>query len=593
VADVSLLFNILARDQTAGGLNSASSGMDKFKARTSMAAIGILGAATAIGAKAISIASDTSESASKVATLFGKSAASVNAFAASSAEAYGMSKLEALGAVGSMGAVQIAMGTNAEAAAKTSLEYVKLSADLASFNNASSAEVQEALTGALSGEYEMLKKYGIVVNDSTMKLEAQRIGMKKSGDTWTAAQKQQLSHNIIMRSTTKAQGDFERTSGGLANQTKILQARMSDMSGEIGAKLLPIVVKVAGAFNSLLDWMGRNQTTTKVLATVIGGLAAVIVTLAVGMRIVSAVVTAQATAWRLLATVMWANPVFIIAGIIIAIGLALVVAYNKVAWFRTAVDAAFRAVWGAIKAVWDWIRTATQPVWDVITAAAGKVKDFLVRNWDTIKFAMTKAVQTMGGVYLKFADGVLGIIEGMLRAAGHLPKWLGGGVADGAAAAVAGIRSGLQSLKDKLDALPTTKKMQVELETAAALARIRELKGQVNGAGWTIDIKTSGPPPGIGVKLPARAGGGPVTRGASYMVGEDGPEIVTMGASGFVTPNDRLGRGGGTALGAAGGTVTHVHVLDVRGNSNDFLVQLLRREIRARGGNVQRVLGTT
>jgi hypothetical protein len=38
-----------------------------------------------------------------------------------------------------------------------------------------------------------------------------------------------------------------------------------------------------------------------------------------------------------------------------------------------------------------------------------------------------------------------------------------------------------------------------------------------------------------------RASGGPVSAGRSYLVGERGPEIVTMGASGNVTPNRDLG----------------------------------------------------
>lgn len=38
----------------------------------------------------------------------------------------------------------------------------------------------------------------------------------------------------------------------------------------------------------------------------------------------------------------------------------------------------------------------------------------------------------------------------------------------------------------------------------------------------------------------ARAGGGPVNAGSRYLVGEDGPEILELGASGYVTPLDRL-----------------------------------------------------
>jgi hypothetical protein len=39
-----------------------------------------------------------------------------------------------------------------------------------------------------------------------------------------------------------------------------------------------------------------------------------------------------------------------------------------------------------------------------------------------------------------------------------------------------------------------------------------------------------------------RASGGPVVGGNSYLVGERGPEVVTMGQSGYVTPNHALGQ---------------------------------------------------
>ncbi len=38
----------------------------------------------------------------------------------------------------------------------------------------------------------------------------------------------------------------------------------------------------------------------------------------------------------------------------------------------------------------------------------------------------------------------------------------------------------------------------------------------------------------------ARAKGGPVRKGTQYLVGEDGPELFTAGASGQITSNNRL-----------------------------------------------------
>lgn len=45
-----------------------------------------------------------------------------------------------------------------------------------------------------------------------------------------------------------------------------------------------------------------------------------------------------------------------------------------------------------------------------------------------------------------------------------------------------------------------------------------------------------------------RAMGGPVTAGNSYLVGENGPEIFTPGASGGITPNNQMSSGGVTVV---------------------------------------------
>lgn len=46
----------------------------------------------------------------------------------------------------------------------------------------------------------------------------------------------------------------------------------------------------------------------------------------------------------------------------------------------------------------------------------------------------------------------------------------------------------------------------------------------------------------------ARAAGGPVSGGSTYLVGEHGPELFTAGSSGTIIPNDALQGGGGQAI---------------------------------------------
>jgi hypothetical protein len=60
------------------------------------------------------------------------------------------------------------------------------------------------------------------------------------------------------------------------------------------------------------------------------------------------------------------------------------------------------------------------------------------------------------------------------------------------------------------------------------------------GSGLNLLESSDGTRARVGVK-DKRAGGGPVTAGDSYLVGERGPELFSPGTSGNVTPNDQLG----------------------------------------------------
>lgn len=73
-----------------------------------------------------------------------------------------------------------------------------------------------------------------------------------------------------------------------------------------------------------------------------------------------------------------------------------------------------------------------------------------------------------------------------------------------------------------------------------------------------------------------RALGGSVAAGASYIVGERGPELLTMTGNGFVTPNNRLGGLGGmnVVINVAGSVI---HERDLAVTVRDNIAQLMRR----------------
>ena len=93
----------------------------------------------------IEASADVEESLSKNRVLFGDAAQAAERFAETSAEAFGISRREALEAVGVFGALAHAMGMPHDEGVDLSVTMVKLAADMASFNNASPEETLVAL----------------------------------------------------------------------------------------------------------------------------------------------------------------------------------------------------------------------------------------------------------------------------------------------------------------------------------------------------------------------------------------------------------------------------------------------------------------
>jgi hypothetical protein len=198
---------------------------------------------------AINDASDLAESISKVNVVFGEGSQEVQEWAEGAAQAFGQSKQQALEAAGTYGNLFQAFGIGQEKARQMSTTLVELAADLASFNNTSVEDALLALRSGLSGETEPLKRYGIAISDARMRTELLAQGVSNLGATLTPQQKSLAAYSLIMQDSSLAQGDFSRTSGELANQQRILEAQLADVSAEMGEALLPVAVQLVTFLN--------------------------------------------------------------------------------------------------------------------------------------------------------------------------------------------------------------------------------------------------------------------------------------------------------------------------------------------------------
>jgi hypothetical protein len=347
------------------------------------AAFAVVGVGAFLG-NAVSEAVDLQESASKVGVVFGDAAGQVEEFASTAASSMGISEAAALGATGTFGNLLRSTGLAEQASADMSTSMVGLASDLASFNNASPEETLDALRAGLLGEAEPLKRFGVNLSAAGIEAKALALGLIEEGEAMTDAQKATAAHALIMEQTALAQGDFERTSGGLANQQRILAAEFADVSGQIGTALLPYLSQIAAfildrvipaaqrfaswfadnlgpaivavggfirddlvpAISSVVTWMQENSTWLTIVAGVI---AAVFIPHLIALA-------AQATITKITTAAMW------LASKVGAISAAVVhsaqIAWMIARWIGLAAAAAFNAA----RVVASWVLMGIQAV---------------------------------------------------------------------------------------------------------------------------------------------------------------------------------------------------------------------------------------
>ena len=246
------------------GIQAADKQLKAFgtSAKTVAGSLGTLGIAfstvkSVIG-PAITAASNMEESLSKVNVIFGKGANEVEKFARTAARELGQSRQSVLDAAGAFGTFGKAAGLSGEDLAVFSNDFTTLATDLASFNNTSPEEAVQAIGAALRGEAEPLRRFGVLLNDATLKQEALTLGIYDGKGALTAQQKILAAQSAIYKQTNDAQGDFLRTSEGLANSQRTLKAEFANLQVELGQRLLPKMKEFTQSLLSISDWVRRN-----------------------------------------------------------------------------------------------------------------------------------------------------------------------------------------------------------------------------------------------------------------------------------------------------------------------------------------------
>lgn len=273
---------------------------------------------------------------------------------------------------------------------------------------------------------------------------------------------------------------------------------------QFGAQLLPVLTTGATfltgtlipAITSFTGFLQENPAVAKAAAVALG-------ILAVGVWAVNSALLANPITWVVVAIAAFVG--------------AIVLAYQKVDWFRAIVDTAFHVIGTTVSWLWE---NVAKPAWEGFKVALWAVGQAGIWLWNN---ALQPAFSwIVGGV-----AWLLGSWSSMLRGLSNVPgfDW-----AKDAADNMQGAADKATALKDgikKIDDLPDPR-VQVTLDAYLTPAYISAMQ--------TIGQNK------LQAMIAARAGGGPIIAGTPYLVGEDGPELITPDRDGYVHPADETAR---------------------------------------------------
>lgn len=246
-------------------------GASLAKLGVAISVVAIIKGLISLGKQAVELGSDIVEVQNVVDTAFGSMAYKIEEFSATSIQQFGMSKLSAKQTASTYMAMARSMGLTEDAASDMAIALTGLSGDVASFYNISQAEADTKLKSVFTGETETLKSLGVVMTQTNLDAFALANGFGKTTDSMSQSELVALRYQYVMDKLGMAQGDFAKTSGSWANQTRILSENWKEFLSVIGQGLIQALTPAIQLLNKLMGYLiSAANAFSAFMATVFG-----------------------------------------------------------------------------------------------------------------------------------------------------------------------------------------------------------------------------------------------------------------------------------------------------------------------------------
>lgn len=155
-------------------------------------------------------------------------------------------------------------GLTSDKAYVLSKNLTQLAYDEGSYWNKGVAETFTAMSSAISGEIEPIRRLGIDLTQARLQQELLALGFNKQVSSLSQADKAVLRYIAIMKQTANVQGNLAQTIQSPANQIKILKAQLDMLAKSVGSLLypamksiLPPLIAAVQLIRQFVEWVAK------------------------------------------------------------------------------------------------------------------------------------------------------------------------------------------------------------------------------------------------------------------------------------------------------------------------------------------------
>ena len=145
-----------------------------------------------------------------------------------------------------------------------SKNLTQLAYDEGSYWNKGVAETFTAMSSAISGEIEPIRRLGVDLSQARLQQELLALGFNKQVSSLSQADKAVLRYIAIIKQTANVQGNLAQTIQSPANQIKILKAQLDMLAKSVGSLLypalksiLPPLIAAVQLIREFVEWVAK------------------------------------------------------------------------------------------------------------------------------------------------------------------------------------------------------------------------------------------------------------------------------------------------------------------------------------------------